>query len=450
MMRNPLELELVVMSQLEHAFRLHDGAFRLLVAVSGGADSVALLHALLRSGCHCEAAHCNFGLRGVESDRDERFVRDLCLRLDVPLHVARFDVADYRREHGGSVEMACRELRYAWFERLRAEHGLEAVAVAHHQGDNVETMLFNLMRGTGIAGLAGMNLLHEGIVRPLLGITRREIEDYLRALGESWITDSTNALNDFSRNRIRNLILPEMERQFPCSARGIVTTMHNLADTQKMAEELAAGLEADLRLLSDFDDVTAYRLDALKQYHSAPSILYEWVKHLGFTRSQCTDAVRAATGARFFAGDWQMSVAYDRLEIARCGSADREYPLDFNSPAGLPVRLVVEQGATAFSPSLVDGRNTVALDASVLSCGRVVLRHWRRGDRMRPFGMKGTKLLSDLFADLRLSVAERSRVWLLEADGEILWLLGHRAAAGYAVGKGSTDYLLLTVNPHRS
>ena len=184
-----------------------------LVALSGGADSVALLRILLDLGCQCHAAHCNFNLRGIESKRDEQFVRDLCEKLHVRLEVKSFDVPTYQQEHGGSVEMACRDLRYAWFEEERLAHGCPFIAVAHQADDQIETFYLNLMRGTGLRGLTGMKRLNGNVWRPLLGVSRNDLLDYLASIGQDFVTDSTNAQNDFRRNRLRNI--------YQCNGRSI-------------------------------------------------------------------------------------------------------------------------------------------------------------------------------------------------------------------------------------
>ena len=207
-----------------NSVRLHP----VLVALSGGADSVALLRLLLAVGCDCRALHCNFHLRGEESMRDERFVRELCERFEVPLMVRDFDVAAWQQNHGGSVEMACREMRYQWFEQERQRQQCGLIAVAHHADDQVETFFLNLMRGTGVRGLAGMKRLSGYIWRPLLGITRGQLLHYLEAIGQDYVTDSTNAQNEYRRNRLRNSVLPVIEHDFPNARARILDTMDNL------------------------------------------------------------------------------------------------------------------------------------------------------------------------------------------------------------------------------
>ena len=199
-------------------FTLHD---KVLVALSGGADSVALLRVLLVLGYHCEAAHCNFHLRGEESDRDERFVNELCKGLGVALHVTHFDTVTYASRHHVSIEMAAREMRYDWFEQLRKERGGAVIAVAHHRDDSGETFLLNLIRGAGINGLKGISPHNGCIVRPLLEVSRQDILDYLRCLGHGYATDSTNLQDEYIRNKIRLNILP-MLRELNHSVREII------------------------------------------------------------------------------------------------------------------------------------------------------------------------------------------------------------------------------------
>lgn len=201
---------------------------KILAAVSGGADSVALLRVLAALGCNCIAAHCNFHLRGDEADRDEAFVRKLCHDIDIELRCTDFDVEAYKKSHGVSTEMACRELRYDWFERQRAALGCSVIAVAHHRDDNIETFFLNLVRGSGITGLAGIKPCNGKIVRPLLGSSRDEIINYLKTLGQDYVTDSTNLENDYARNKIRNVMLPEISRLFPSAMAGIELTLDNL------------------------------------------------------------------------------------------------------------------------------------------------------------------------------------------------------------------------------
>ena len=193
---------------------------RVLVALSGGADSVALLLVLRSLGYDCVAVHCNFHLRGEESMRDEKFVRGLCADLGLQLKVKDFNVKERMKADGVSVEMACRDLRYEWFEHERQSEQCCNIAVAHHSDDNVETLLLNMLRGTGIAGMAGIKPMNGYIIRPLLCVSRQEIEEFLKEVGQDYVIDSTNAVADVKRNRLRNIVLPVIMGQFPSAKTG--------------------------------------------------------------------------------------------------------------------------------------------------------------------------------------------------------------------------------------
>lgn len=412
-----------------------------LVALSGGADSVALLHMLLEAGADCRAAHCNFHLRGMESMRDEEFVRDLCQRLDVPLTVKDFDVAAYQQEHGGSVEMACRELRYNWFEQERQRLGCSMIAVAHHADDQVETFFLNLLRGTGTKGLTGMKRLSGNIWRPLLDVSHKDILNYLSGIGQSYVDDSTNAHNVYRRNRLRNIILPIINEHFPNAQARILSTMSNVTDDQDL---LTALINKALPHDRHIDIATL-----LNQPH-APTLLYHRIRHLGFNSEQCAQAVTAArsgnTGRQFPADGHLLIVNRQSLDIEDTSESQLpSIPLDLQEGLTSPINLSITHGGTPFTPTMCDGKNKVAFNTTVLDCKHIVLRHWHKGDRIKPYGMKGTKLVSDLFNDLKLDHLAKQSTWLLEADGDILWVLGHRASALYPVMPESQDYLLLTL-----
>ena len=414
-----------------------------LVALSGGADSVALLRVLLEAGFGCYAAHCNFHLRGEESMRDERFVRELCKRFDVPLAVKDFDVTAYQQSNGGSVEMACRKLRYDWFEQERQRLECDVIAVAHHADDQVETFFLNLLRGTGLRGLSGMRRLNGHIWRPLLEISRKDILGYLSEIGQDYVTDSTNAENDYRRNRLRNLVLPVIEQQFPRSRERILNTMANLANDRDLISDLAIQAIPDERHI---------QLSTLCNHPDAPTLLYHRLRHLGFNREQCQQAITAAllgnSGRQFTGAGYTLYVNRKTIDIENSKEDYNtfvEIPIDLSADVFNPIKITVSHNNAPFSALMCDGKNKVAFDTTLMACDRIVLRHWREGDRIRPYGMHGSKLVSDLFNDLKLDHNAKTSTWLLEADGDILWVLGHRASALYPVKPGSQDYLMLQI-----
>ena len=413
----------------------------LLVALSGGADSVALLRSLLELQCDCRAAHCNFHLRDEESYRDEQFVRQLCKKMDVPLSVKDFDVPLWQQEHGGSVEMACRELRYQWFEQERQRQGCAYIAVAHHADDQVETFFLNLLRGTGIKGLTGMDRLNHKIWRPLLTFTRADIIDYLASIGQDYVTDSTNAQNKYLRNRLRNIVLPCIEHQFPQGTARITDTMENLSRDSRLLTHFVTDLIPDERHIN---------LNILLVQTEADTLLYHRIRHLGFNREQCIQAIEAARknhiGRQFTSKNHLLVVNRQAIDIEHINEAkDVEIPIDLTRDVLSPVHISISHNNPPFSPLMCDGKRKVAFNTQLLNCNGVVLRHWRKGDRIRPYGMKGSKLVSDLFADLKLDHAAKCSTWLMVADNEIIWVLDYRAAAIFTVKQESQDYLLLSL-----
>ncbi len=420
-----------------------------LVALSGGADSVALLIVLSRLGYKVTAAHCNFHLRGEESMRDERFVRDLCRRHCVELQVKDFDVPAYMQQHGASAEMACRELRYAWFEQLRKRTRSQAIAVAHHRDDNIETFMLNALRGTGIAGLTGMHPRQGNVVRPLLCVSRHDIEQFLKQNRQHYVTDSTNLENEALRNRLRNVILPDIDKQFPQARLTLTSTIANVLDCYRLYQELTGRAKAQVC----HDHTTGFdiNIERLLAYRHKLTLLFEILKPCGFNHEQCEHVLSlvegdGGVGRTFLSPAYMLVIGRDTIEVLPAGdNSAQHYPIDLNcNSIAQPIALTVTQlPGKDFSPTMVNGRDTIALDAAVLQCKRVMLRHWHDGDRMAPYGMHGTKLVSDLFTNLKLGEREKRAAWLLEAEGEILWVVGYRATSRFKVTAATTTCLIL-------
>ena len=428
-------------------FEAHDVV---IVALSGGADSVALLCALVKLGYHCVAAHCNFHLRGEESMRDCLHAQSIAAALGVECHTTDFDVKGYMQEHGVSIEMACRELRYEWFEQLRVEVGAAAIAVAHHRDDNIETFFLNLLRGTGIAGLSGMAPRNGYIVRPMLNCTREEIEGFLTEQNLTFVTDSTNLENDFSRNRLRNIVLPSLYDQFPNAADAIEATISMLQDNEAIYRQKIG--EARESYVTSNDEVVTIALDRLiANEQRAATILFELLRPFKFNATQARDMISASetSGKSFIAPRHIAIINRHSLIIRRNDNEESqsEYTIDLSGDIFSPIRLTIKpmikpDGDTSTST------DTILLDASVLADNPTfTLRKWRKGDRFAPFGMRGTKKLSDVFSDAKLSLFEKSQMWLLTRNDVILWIVGLRASRHFPVTDSTTSVLKITYIP---
>lgn len=429
---------------------LIEGDAPVLVTLSGGADSVALLRVLLSMGCNCMAAHCNFHLRGDESNRDEQFVTELCNSLGVNLVVKHMDVPACQRERKLSVEMACRELRYEWFACLADEHKCQAIAVAHHADDNVETFFLNALRSSGLSGLAAMKPRNGNIIRPLLCVTRADVEAYLAELRQPYVVDSTNLENDYKRNRVRNVIVPAIEQEFSGARKTLAITVEHTRDYADLYQDLIDDLKR--RVMSVENDVYRIDMDGLLQLKTAKLalLLFDLVKEFGYGFEQCSDIAdliqnNTASGQHFHCSSYTLSISGKNIIIEKSKEIeDDEILLDFSAPDKAKEILEVERSVgVQFNPSMCNGKDVIALSTEVLDCRKVVLRHWRDGDRMKPWGLRGSKLLSDLFTDAKLGPEAKKNVWILEADGVVLWALGLRASSAYSVKPGSADYMLL-------
>lgn len=421
-----------------------------LVALSGGADSVCLLAVLTALGYPCVAAHCNFGLRGAESNRDMEHCRTVAARLGVDLFVRRFDVPARMKQTGESLEMACRSLRYEWFEKLATAEHAQAVAVGHHTEDRAETFFLNLMRGAGITGLTSMNARNGDVVRPLLELTRSDIEAYLQLRGLEYVDDSSNATTDYRRNHIRHRVLPALAEEFPGAIDAVIRSMSNLAAARDIYRE---AVEAKRRRY--FADGSTIDLDALADERRADTLLLEFLAPAGFNHAQCADmlARRSASGIRFFAGGGHGAVAeisrgrLSLCDVSRLGVDDDAVEVNLGRDISSPLTITVDIDAVENFRPAADARCLwLDADKALAPDRRWYLRHWRHGDRMALFG-GGSKLVSDIFTDAHLDAQEKRNVWLLcTAEGDVAWVVGLRAGAIFPVEPGTRRFIKLTLN----
>ena len=403
-----------------------------IVALSGGADSVALLLLLKEGGFNVHAAHCNFLLRGSESDRDEAFCVDLCRQLGVELHRAHFATREYAEAHKVSVEMAARELRYNWFEQLRKDIGAVGICVAHHRDDSVETVLLNMIRGTGLRGLTGIQPRNGYVLRPLLCVSRDEIELFLAKRGQQYVTDSTNLETDVMRNKVRLQVLPLLRTLNPAVSDNIQRMVENVAEAQIVLDSL----------LDNFKKHNTLELSELEKYGSSEYVIYEWLKNYGFNGTQARQVLEAETGKIM-----SSSQGYDVLK-------DRE-------------RLIIERTLKPFNPMRIPEEGMYVLDEkmrlSLRKCAAYVskkpfvatfdaqkvvfpltVRRVEEGDWMIPFGMRGRKLLSDLMTDRKMTVFEKRRqLVVVDAQDVIVWAVGLRIADSVAVAETTQSVLEL-------
>lgn len=417
----------------KHLFTLRD---KVLVALSGGADSVALLRVLLVLGYHCEAAHCNFHLRGEESNRDERFVNELCKELGVTLHITHFDTVAYAAQHHVSIEMAAREMRYNWFEQLRKEREMAVIAVAHHRDDSVETFLLNLIRGAGINGLKGIRPHHGNIVRPLLDVNRQDILNYLHHLHQDYVTDSTNLQDEYMRNKIRLNILPMLRELNPSVSESIAETSKRLADVSLIYnKEIETG---KIRVMEKSGHILISRL----MEEVAPvTLLFEILHPLGFNSVQVEDVFRslsAQSGKRFVSAEWE--VLRDRTELIIQPRRQEN-----NDSSGNMPELVMETVEITSDFMIPKDKDTACLDADKV-VQPLIVRKWQRGDKFVPFGMKGKKNVSDYLTDRKFSLFQKENQYVVCSEDKIVWLVGERSDDRFRITENTKRALVLRIS----
>lgn len=430
---------------------LHAGD-RVLVGLSGGADSVMLLLWLHDEGYYVEAAHCNFGLRGTEADGDELFVSQLCERLDIPLHTTRFDTRAEAKKSGTGIEETARNLRYNYFHYLLGERHLDCIAIAHHRDDSIETMLLNLVRGTGLQGLMGIRPCGDGVVRPLLCLSREDIVQELEKRHQPYRTDSTNLEAIYSRNKIRLEVMPLLRSINPGADKNIATAIDNLKEVDKVYSEAmkrwrdyVVDEEKYNMELTDDKSAPAYTLyiNILKLLAcpSPLSVLQHLLMPLGFNRTQLVEILATREPGRvFYACNHQLVVGRTQLVLTRNAGNDEE-------DVELPLELydnITTQRIKATDLTIDPSPRYAYIDAAKVR-GRLWVRRVRVGDRFYPFGMKGSKLVSDLLTDQKVDLWERQQQMVVTDGIDILWVVGRRSSERHKVTAETVDVIVMKV-----
>jgi tRNA(ile)-lysidine synthase len=408
---------------------LLSGNRKLLVAVSGGIDSVVLLDMLVRCGYRCAVAHCNFHLRSNESDNDEQFVRALVQKYDIPLFVRQFDTIQTAKNDNISIEMAARKLRYDWFEELVKNNDFQSVAVAHHKNDNTETVLLNMARGSGLQGLAGIRARRGAVVRPLLCFDREEIELYAKLNNIEHCTDRTNTDTEFQRNRIRHNIIPE----FLAINNNFVEQIDRFAAIMREYNDFF-----DYEIKKHKTDIVNYQphkteidIPLLLEKRFARIILFDIIKDINLPVSildEIDKLIHSQTGKYITIYNKRIIKNRDKLLIVdEVDNSDEIYnihPETRHTEQPVEMRLDVLEAKEI--STLKCRESTALIDYDRLTFPLTV-RHWQHGDRFIPLGMKGYKKLSDFFVDQKIDIAEKRNIFILtDANGQIIWIISHR------------------------
>lgn len=418
---------------------------RLLLAVSGGIDSVCMAHLFHISGYKCAIAHCNFQLRGEESDADEAFVTSLASYLEMPLFVERFDVDERVKEKGISLQMAARELRYSWFEKLIREESFDYLATAHNKNDSVETFFLNLSRGTGIRGLTGIPGKKGYLLRPLLFASRLEISAFTTQHKIEYREDSSNLETKYRRNKIRHDVIPVMEQANP----GFIETMwENMSRLGEINDIFLHAVEqARQELFHKKRGYSSIEIIKLKSLSPLRTWLYELFSPFGFTRSQCEGIEKimdAESGRRSISTTHQLFKDRDKLILVELeqNSFDRYYLDSPEKHSVLPFPMDLEVLDRKELTEIPKDPNIACLDCDEIQFP-LTIRHWLHGDYFFPLGMSQNKKLSDFFVDNKIPIPEKQLTWIMASGKKIVWILGHRIDHRFRITEKTTRILIL-------
>ncbi|NML22297.1 tRNA lysidine(34) synthetase TilS [Pseudoflavitalea sp. G-6-1-2] len=427
---------------------------RLLLAVSGGLDSVVLSDLCIRSGYDVVLAHCNFQLRGEESERDEQFVRALASKYNKPILVKRFDTAAYAEKNKLSIQVAARELRYYWFYSLLESSGdnnhpaAQYILTAHHKDDNIETLLMNFFKGTGIAGLRAILPKQQKLIRPLLFAGRAELLQYAQTNNLQWVEDSSNASDKYTRNAIRHKLIPLVQELYPQAIENLGDNLQRFREIEMLYQQsINMHTKKLIEIKGSEAHIPVLKLAKVEPLHS---ILYEIIKTYGFTSAQVAEVVAlldSETGKYVQSSTHRVIRNRNWLIIAPLAAEEAKHILIESSDESVPFAEgnISLKRLPAAGYSLNNGARIAALDAKHVQFP-LILRPWKKGDYFYPLGMTKKKKVARFLIDLKLSATAKEKVWVVEMNKKIIWIAGHRIDDRFRIGNATTEILELRLD----
>lgn len=421
---------------------------KVIVACSGGVDSVVLVHLLSICQIQIGIAHCNFSLRGEESDQDALFVENLAKELAIPFFYKTFDTKAYKKQQKTSTQIAARELRYQWFTQLLEEHAYDIVVTAHHIDDDLETFLINLSRGTGIKGLIGIPSINTKIIRPLLPFTRQQIVNFAKKEQFYWREDSSNTTPDYLRNALRLQVIPAFKKAAPTLLQAFQTTKSNLQSSTALIEDYML-LIYNLVVTQNGEE---YYIDIpkLKELPNTNALLYQLLAPYQFTAwEDIYHLINAQSGKQICSSTHQLLKDRTKLVLSKKIAFETK---EENSETFFEKKINKNETQIDYPVKLsfILINKMEYVDNSVIYVDRdklvypLIVRKWQNGDYFSPFGMKGNKKLSKFFKDEKLSLTAKKKVWLLCDNNKIVWIIGMRADNYFKVTEKTTQILKIT------
>ncbi|MDR3287110.1 MAG: tRNA lysidine(34) synthetase TilS [Prevotellaceae bacterium] len=421
---------------------------KILLAVSGGIDSVVMANLFINAKFDVAIAHCNFSLRGKASDDDAVFVEKFAKSHDIQVYIIKFDTEEFARKQKISIEMAARKLRYDWFENLRKQYYYSKIAIAHNKNDVVETFFLNLVRGTGIKGLLGITEKTETIIRPLLFASRAQIVDYANARNITFCVDETNSSNKFSRNRIRNNVIAEFEKINPSFLQTMTENIKHISQCYSALQLQKTEILSDV--ISYNNDKIFIDIEKLLNTENSQLWLFEILQQYNFRAERVAniyDSLDGESGKRFFSPTHILLKDRKKLIISILKSDENqiveigENTMHVENPVSLKIEKIENKNVI-----IEKNQNTAFLDFDKLKFP-LILRKWQAGDSFTPFGMRGRKKLSDYFIDEKLSQFEKDEQYVLVSAEKIAWLVNRRTADNFKIDKNCKTILKITFEP---
>ena len=416
---------------------------KLLIAISGGLDSVVLYHILTSLNFDISLAHCNFNLRGKESDLDEEFVKKLSQKTSNQIFTKLFDTEKYSKDNKLSTQIAARELRYTWFQELVEKHNFDYILTAHHADDNLETFLINLTRGTGLEGFTGIPKINGNIVRPLLPFSREEILKYAKENKIEWREDASNASTKYTRNKLRHQVIPVLKEINPSLLSSFEKTLENLQESQQILEDRID--EVSSEIIETKEAITKINIDKIQQLSNPKAYLYQLLKNHSFTEwNDVYDLLSAQSGKQVFSKTHRLLKDRDFLMLTKKEVSsfikDSFEITENQSKITQPIQLTFEE----IQENSTENKQTIYVDKDLLKYPLLV-RKWQNGEYLYPTKMQGKKKLSKFFKDDKFSLLEKENTWLLcNADNEIIWVINHRQDRRFSTTSSTRKTLKIT------
>ncbi len=415
-----------------------------LLAVSGGVDSMVLLHLYFALKLDFAVAHCNFQLRGTESDLDEKLVADFCIKNNIPFFVERFDTMQIVEARKLSIQIAARELRYNWFKQICIDQNYQFIATAHHLDDQAETFLINFTRGTGIDGLVGIPEKNENIIRPLLSFSREDILKYAIENEMAWREDQSNASTKYLRNKMRHLVLPVLKEENAEFLKSFQNTLNHLKQTQLLANDAVAFFEKECVKMKD--EELEIDLEKTENFNNNKIYLLQVLKRYGFTSADEIKKICSSEAGKVLKND-QYTILKDRKKLIifeeKSISNNIFYIKSKDDVLNLPLFMNISEVETE---EFNTDKRTIFVNSNLLKWP-LVLRRKQTGDCFQPFGMNGIKKVSKFFKDEKLSKIQKDNTWILEnGDGKIIWIVGLRADDRFKITSNNQKNYKITLN----